>query len=283
MDYDDLYLCVGTISGAGFRELVEAAAAGGYRGISIWPQHYKGAREQGLSDLDMKLMLEDHDLIIYELDPLVTWLPSPKSPSGAEPSEYEAMFDGEDFFYHIADVLGAGHLNANQAVGESIPEIDLVAEAFAGVCDRAAPHDLKVSLEFLPWSGIPDMETALRIVRQAGCPNCGIVLDMWHHFRSGGSVDDLLALSGKDIVAIHTSDAAAQPEEDILNETMHGRRLPGDGVIDLVGVFRALDTIDCQAPIGVEVISDEMNGLSPLEAAVKAADATRGVLAKSRA
>ena len=66
---NDLCLCCGTIAHASFQELVEAAAAGGFRAVSIWPQHYEDARAAGLSDSDMRLMLENYGLVISELDP----------------------------------------------------------------------------------------------------------------------------------------------------------------------------------------------------------------------
>ncbi|MBM4462561.1 MAG: hypothetical protein FJ012_04365 [Chloroflexi bacterium] len=68
---DDLCLCCGTIPGASFKELVEAGAAGGFHSISIRAHHYENARAAGLSDRDMRLMLEDHGLVITELDPLL--------------------------------------------------------------------------------------------------------------------------------------------------------------------------------------------------------------------
>ncbi len=62
---EDLCLCCGTLRHAGFRELVESAAVAGFRSISLWPQHYESARQQGLTDQDMRLLLE-----------VKNWLPS---------------------------------------------------------------------------------------------------------------------------------------------------------------------------------------------------------------
>ncbi|NQT71224.1 MAG: sugar phosphate isomerase/epimerase [Chloroflexi bacterium] len=281
LDYDDLCLCCGTIAHASFSELVEAAAAGGFRSISIWPHHYQDACAQGLSDQDLKLMLEDHGLSISELDPLMNWLPPAALGLDPDSPATETLGPGEDFFYQIADALGARHLNVVQAFGPRL-ETEMVVEAFAGVCDRAAQHGLKVSLEFLPWSGIPDIKTAGEIVRQAGRPNGGINLDTWHLHRSGGSVDDLTGLPADAVVAMQINDAAAESWADVIEETMQGRLLPGHGVIDLPGVFRALDTIGCMAPIGVEVFSDELLKLPPVEAARKAGDAIRTVLVRAR-
>ena len=61
---DDLVLCSGTISEAGFRERVEAGAAGGFSGISLWGKDYAAGKQEGLSDADMRALLDDHGLVV---------------------------------------------------------------------------------------------------------------------------------------------------------------------------------------------------------------------------
>lgn len=273
---NDLSLCCGTVLNASFQELVQAASAGEFKAISIWPRHYEEARAAGLSDRDMRLMLEDNGLVISELDPLLTWLP------GADESRLQFHYNyNEESFFRVADALGARSLNAVYQNSDKV-SAETGAEAFGIICDRAAQHGLQVSLEFLPWSGIPSAKSALAIVRLAGRANGGLQMDTWHHFRSGGTAEDLLALPGDSIVATQFNDAAPVAADDLRWESRHGRLLPGQGAINLVKIVRALDTIGCQAPIGVEVFSDELNRLAPIEAARKAADAMRSVLARAR-
>ena len=63
---DDLVLCAGTLLQATFLEKVRAAAAGGFRAITLWPQDYARARESGRSDAELRAMVvrraEDHDI-----------------------------------------------------------------------------------------------------------------------------------------------------------------------------------------------------------------------------
>jgi sugar phosphate isomerase/epimerase len=63
---EDLVLCCGTVMQAGFRQLVEAAAANGYRAISLWPSVYLDAWEQGMSDADLKTILDDNGIVIAD-------------------------------------------------------------------------------------------------------------------------------------------------------------------------------------------------------------------------
>lgn len=73
---EDLCLCCGTVRQADFRQLVEAAAANGYRAISLWPHLYLNAREQGLSDADLRTLLQDNSIVVTELDPLCNFTDS---------------------------------------------------------------------------------------------------------------------------------------------------------------------------------------------------------------
>ena len=71
----DLVLCAGTLARAPFRERIDAAVAGGYRGISLFPSDVRRARAEGLEDSAMRGLLRDNGLEVAELDPLMSWLP----------------------------------------------------------------------------------------------------------------------------------------------------------------------------------------------------------------
>jgi sugar phosphate isomerase/epimerase len=183
----------------------------------------------------------------------------------------------ESELFRIADLVGARSLNAADVLGGRW-SIEEGAAAFAALCDRAAEHGLMVHLEWLAWSRIPDLPTAWEIVRLADRPNGGLNVDTWHCARTGTTPEDLLALPGDRVLAVQVDDGPASPEEDLVDATLHQRMVPGEGSFDLVGYLRALRTIGSKAPIGVEVFSDDLHALGPMESAGRAAEATRRVL-----
>ena len=83
---------------------------------------------------------------------------------------------------------------------------------------------------------------------------------------------------------VQLNDAPAQPvlADDLPMDSMHHRLLPGEGDIDLLGLIRGLDEIGSQAPIGLEVFSDDLAGLPAAEVGRRLAEATRRVLAQAR-
>ncbi len=273
-----MVLCSGTLPrGVPYRQRLAAAADAGFAAISLWGRDYAAARAEGLSDRDLRSLLDDHGLAVAELDPAWWWLP------GADDIHIDPRHDGEEVFmfgedelFEVADVVGARSLNAVDVFGGSW-DLDAAAEAFAGLCRRGAEHGLVVHLEWLPWSKIPDLATALEIVQKAGAPNGGLNVDAWHLVRSGGRPDDLAAVPGDLILAIQLDDGPAEAEANLVEATLHDRDLPGEGEFDLVGLLRALAATGTTAPLGVEVFSDELLTRPPAEAARLAAEATRRV------
>src|ERR1700684_3802993 len=93
MDADDLVLCSGTLRrGIPFAERLGAASVAGFGAISLWGRDYTAARGEGLSHTDLRAMLDDHGLVVAELDPAWWWLP------GVSDVHIPPELDTEDVF-----------------------------------------------------------------------------------------------------------------------------------------------------------------------------------------
>jgi len=274
---DDLVLCSGTLLTGSFQDLIVGASAGGYQAITLWPQDVSRAHAEGLSDADLQKMLADNGLVVVDLDPLLDWTPQ------AVPQPGQSRFElfSEHDFYRIAEVVGATSLNVVQGFGSEL-DLDRAAEDLAGVCERAADHGLQVTVEFVPWSGIPNVVTAYDLVQRTGCANATICFDTWHWFRGGGRLEDLRAIPGERIGSTQFNDAPVQSWENLVDETMEARLDPGEGEMPLVEVVQVLDEIGCTAPIGVEVFNNRHASMAPDEVGRKTAFAMRRVLAEAR-
>jgi sugar phosphate isomerase/epimerase len=274
---NDMVLCAGSALQTPFTERLRLAAASGFAGLSMWESDYLGARAEGLTDADLRGTLADHGIEIAELDALTRWLPGE---DGAVPSEWTTSFEEKDF-YAVADAIGARSINVVDLGPQRVISVDTAAEAFAGVCDRAREHGLLVHIEFLPWSSIPDIESAWAIVREAGRQNGGVLLDTWHFLRSGGTLERLAEVPRDRVYAIQVSDAPAVAEANLMEETMARRLLPGEGAARVPEVVAALFDGGCTAPVGVEVFSTELAALPADQAIQRVAQATRGVLGRA--
>jgi len=137
------------------------------------------------------------------------------------------------------------------------PVLDLAAasEGLAMVVELASAAGMQTCVEFLPWSGIPDLATAWRLVEPLG-PGAGILLDTWHWQRQpGGPAPELLAtIPGERIGYVQLCDAAPG-EGRSMDEAMTNRLLPGDGVVDFGAVAALLGTIGAAPIVATEVFN----------------------------
>ncbi len=110
------------------------------------------------------------------------------------------------------------------------------------------------------------MEGMLELCNAIGIGNVGLLLDSWHWYTSGGSLDDLRSLSPRQVVYVHINDAPRGiPIEDLVDTVRH---IPGEtGVIDLKGFLSCLAEIGYDGPVTPEPFSKELSKLTPLKAA----------------
>ncbi|MDH5339419.1 MAG: sugar phosphate isomerase/epimerase [Rubrivivax sp.] len=182
-------------------------------------------------------------------------------------------------------LLEAGQALGARAVlvaGDDADEVRL-AESFARLCERLAPFGLSADLEFMPWTAVPDARTALRVVQAAGRPsNAGILVDALHFGRSRTTLDDIRALPRELLHYAQMGDASRGTHfstEAMLHTARSERLLPGEGQIDLAGLFGALPQ---DLPISVEVVSEtRMAQLGPREWARQALAASRAIVERS--
>lgn len=183
----------------------------------------------------------------------------------------------------IADFLPALEASAElgvPAVNALLYDRDPVRrlERFGAFCDLAKGFGLEVVVEFYPPSQIRSLADAMALLREAGRPNAGINLDLLHHIRSGGSVEDLAQAGQAAFRFVQLSDGPASVAEDkLVWEAGMQRLLPGAGQLPLPAMMAIMPR---KARMTVEVPQEEqiVAGLPPLERARRAVDAALSFL-----
>ncbi len=253
-----------------FPERVRAAAEAGFAGVGLRAENYWAAQRAGLTDADMLEVAGARGMCIREVEYITAW--------GTAADRDAAQQHKERTVFHMARAFGVRHLNAGLL--EKLPPAQ-IAEAFAALCDRAGP-DLTVALEFMPYSGVPDLASAWRILQDANRPNSALIVDVWHWARAGMTAADLDPVPAEKIVAVQLCDVLEHPMEPLRAESLGHRLPPGQGWGDAVGLLTALRAKGVQpAVMAVEVISDELVARGVDRAAHTVADAARTVLARS--
>ncbi|WP_283643411.1 sugar phosphate isomerase/epimerase family protein [Marinovum algicola] len=132
------------------------------------------------------------------------------------------------------------------------PDLSRLADRLGALSELAAARGLGVSLEFFPWTVVPDLGAALRLVEGAA-PDVGILVDSLHFDRSQSRLADLRHIPSRRLRFAHLCDALVAPPystQQLLHAGRAERLLPGEGDIDLAGFLSALPQ---DLPLALEV------------------------------
>jgi sugar phosphate isomerase/epimerase len=166
--------------------------------------------------------------------------------------------------------------------GDDADEARLTAN-FAALCEAARPFGLSCDLEFMPWTKVPDAASALRIVTAAAQPNGGVLVDALHFGRSHSSLADIAAIPRSMLNYAQICDGPSDtdaPVEDLVHTARCERLLPGEGEIDLAGLFA---TLPADLPVSVELPSESRApALGPKEWARRTLAAAQATLRTAR-
>jgi sugar phosphate isomerase/epimerase len=258
-------------------EFVDVAQRAGFRLITARPYAFAQALDTGWTEAALQRCLADAGIAVTMIDALTHALPGMRPVSeldaGVQRRLPPDVLDPPDepTCFRAATVLGASIVNVTHYMGRAVPVAEL-ADALRGVARRAAALDLRLSLEFFPDSGLPDIHVAQSVIDACGEANVGLLLDVFHLDRSGGTVDDVHALPPGAIAGIQLSDRT-RPAPGAVHVPLGGRLLPGEGELPLRAIVEAGLENSPDATVDIEVLNDELRNLPPDDAAAQLAAA----------
>ncbi len=244
---------------------VEVAATTGYTGIGLLAADLAGVEEElGLDRLHQ--ILEIDGLRHIELEVVTDWYASGDRRQRSDVERASLL--------RAADVLGAQHVKVCGEFRSDRGDVELMGEEFGKLCDEAARVGTTMALEFIVGSSIPDLATAREIIALAGRTNGKLCLDLWHVVRGDTALSDIATLPAEEIAHIELCDGQAELFDNLWTDTIHRRRLPGDGDFDVTGFLTAIRETGYRNTIGVEILSSEHRRLPLVEAATSAHKST---------
>src|SRR5574343_1000588 len=224
-------------------EAIRIAAQTGYPyvGLRLWP-NAPGAPQQHLLDQPAALRealatQRDTGVGVFDLEII-------RINDSFDPHTWDALYD-------VGAQLQA---KAILVAGDDPDEARLTAN-YARPCEVMRPFGMTADLEFMPWTAVPNAQAALRVVRNAGTPaNAGILVDALHFGRSHTTLDAIRAIPRHLLHYAQICDAQAGTHfstEQMVHTARCERLLPGEGSIDLHGLF---DALPADLPVSVEVV-----------------------------
>jgi sugar phosphate isomerase/epimerase len=241
-----------------WRDRCEEAAKVGFRGVGIWHADLEHVLERR-SLREMKDVFDAAGLEHLELEFLMDWFLDPGDERRAASDAHRRLL------FDAAAALGAHHIKVGNIPGAECP-LEQVTERFAELCaDAADHHAAKIVYEVMPFDvNVHSLDAALEVVEGAGAANGGIAIDTWHMAKLGIAPDDLKRIPPEHLSWVELSDGRREDMDDLVDETVNHRRLPGEGEFDVPTYVEACREHGYRGPWGVEVLSEELRNL-PME------------------
>ena len=248
-------------------------------------ERFAAARAAGFTDVGLSLrwmrqwLADGHDLT--ELDALL-------EEHGVRVGELEAvrvMQEEPDPLEEIAAELAERYRPARlQSIGPYAGTLDDAAERAGRVADRFAAWGVDVVLEPLPFTNMQTPADAAAIILRADRPNLSMCMDVWHLYRMGLPLSHLDGLwPSISTVQFNDGTIECQHPEDLREDCLLNRRIPGQGEFDLVGLIRARNAHRPDSTFSIEVINPVLREQDAATSARQIAEGLAAVLDASRA
>ncbi len=258
-----------------FAAHVRAAVAGGFTSLAIAPTTFAQARAAGLSVSDIRAMTGDAGVPLRHLDTLTTWAPVQLDPGDFDAEMNQRWRTPLDQGLDICAELGLVQILATAAYYKDAVPLQQLVDGFGKLCERAAQHGIWVDLEPMPFFGCPTVADAWAVVGGAAQDNSGILMDTWHFFKAGQTLDAIAGIPSHRLRTMQISDAPQrQIEVKLIDDTIKHRRWPGQGELPVTDFIRAVHAKGGLRAVGQEVFSLEADAMPPEQAGRIAGETT---------
>jgi sugar phosphate isomerase/epimerase len=235
-----------------FADRCAEAAKVGFVGLGLWHADIEYQMENGRTLREMRQMLDDNGLRLYELEFLMDWF--------VDDDDRPAADRVRKLLWEAGNVLGAHHIKAGNIPGKEC-EMGRLKEAYAELVADAAEHtSARVLYEFMPFDvNVNSVDSALEVID--GIDNTGVVIDTWHMAKLDIKPDDLRRFGVERLGWVELSDGQYEWMDDRIDEVVNRRKLPGEGEFDIRGYVEVALDMGYSEPWGVEVLSEDLRAL----------------------
>ncbi|MES2262832.1 MAG: sugar phosphate isomerase/epimerase [Pseudomonadota bacterium] len=264
----DVYPCAPTeVSPYPLEARAEAAAKAGWKGLGLVLDDLKATIAR-VGVAGVRNILADNGMRHFELEILVDWYQDGELRAASDRFKRDVI--------ELGGALGMCNLKIGASYADPGPaDFPRMAAEFARLCEEVGQVGATVSLEFMPFSIVRNIDDGLAIVQAADQANGGLTVDTWHVARSGDPFSKIATIPGRFIKSVELDDADEKVVGTLFEDTRFNRRLCGEGFYDTVEFIDAVQQAGFTGPYyGVEMISTSHRKLPLEEMARRAYDTT---------
>lgn len=255
---------------------IRAASAAGFDCLEIWSSKLQSFLRSNTTG-DLKKMFEENGIEPYSINSIEQVTFRDDEGRARLRSECEEMCRIASEIDCPYVVVVPGRLSQDSSKANVIKES---VKTLAEIGAIAAAHGVGLAFEFLgqPDCSVQTLALADEIVSKTARENVGLVIDSFHFYAGGSTIESIETLDPARLFIFHINDAEDLPREQL--EDRH-RLLPGLGILPLTEIVAALRRIHYDRVASVEIFRPEYWERDPFQLAHDAHTAVSQVLGQS--
>jgi sugar phosphate isomerase/epimerase len=155
----------------------------------------------------------------------------------------QAVVDLAAYLHHAIVNVGRLRGRLDWMQGHCADPWAVAVERIAALARYAAERDVRIALEPInryETDFIANVDEGLRVVRDAGAPNLGLMLDVFHMNIEDASIEGSLRAAGERCWHVHIADS--------------NRLYPGAGHLDFASIFATLEDMGYTGYVSAELL-----------------------------
>jgi 2-keto-myo-inositol isomerase len=252
-----LSLNASTIRGTPILRQIEIAALAGYGAIELWFTDVDEHLAKGGTVDELRRAVDDRRLSVPTLIYFGGWLEAPED-------EWPQIKESASRRLELTAQLGAHYMIACPPEGRA--EVPLAARRYRELLEIGDGIGAWPAFEFLGFvEQYKTIESAHEVLTLAHHPKAATVLDPFHIFRGGGTLEAIATLRSDQIAVAHFNDTPTQPRREQQHD--RDRVWPGDGHLDLHRYVALLTQIGYTGSLSLELFREDLWRQNPLDVA----------------
>lgn len=243
------------------QEQIRVAAEAGYEGIELWVRDIEAYLQDGGTTAGLRASLESAGIVLANAIAFFKWADRDEEvrEQGFAQAEREMRMLAE-----IGCVAVAAPPFGDVA---DVPLADM-ARHYARLAALGRSIGIDVYLEF--WgraNTLSRIDEALVVQRESGVDGGKLLLDPFHMYTGGSSIDDLKQIDGSGIGIFHVNDYPADPPRAVITDA--DRVFPGEGVAPTAAIARQLYEAGYRGFLSLELFIADFGGMTAEQVAAK--------------
>jgi sugar phosphate isomerase/epimerase len=233
-------------------EIIELALSNQFKGIDLDLLEFaRQVESRGLGPA--KRLIDSARLRIGSFVLPVAW--------EGDADAYKRDMDGLAKYAEMAQQVGCTRMTTNiEPAGDMRPyheNFELHRRRFGELGDALSKHGIRLGVGFFApaklregraFQFIQTVDAVVMLLRSIASPHVGLALDTWHWHVGAGTLDQLRALGGNNVITVSLADA--DPDVTATSADESDRKLPGEtDVIDNAAILSYLAETGYEGPV----------------------------------